>query len=298
MVRSSEMYTTSAKSILNSVRLRNARGIAYCAFSSASGRAAASFSTAVRSALHGCVVAVADSGVFHFAEHVVAVLGGESLHDLDAAAVAVHVAEAADVHEDVEAELLAGAERAQHFVVLAAMTQAQIDDLAPATFARDLHGLPNLPVGMMAVLVNQRGREFDFERLFIEQIDDGLGWRYWLRCSIISRAACRNSRRVSISYGIRIGILDQSGSHAHFAQQFLLGSRAEFRTDSLRICSTSSRSESSFTLYAGASGGLLQRFAQIANFPMGVREQMRNLSFERARVDDFPSEVLVASGSR
>jgi hypothetical protein len=43
--------------------------------------------------------------------------GREILHDLDAAAMAVHVAEAADVHENVEAELLARGEGAQQFVV-------------------------------------------------------------------------------------------------------------------------------------------------------------------------------------
>jgi len=36
-VRSSEMYTASAKSILKSVRFRNPSGIAYCEFSAASG---------------------------------------------------------------------------------------------------------------------------------------------------------------------------------------------------------------------------------------------------------------------
>ena len=53
--------------------------------------------------------------------------------------MAVHVAEAARVHEDVEAELLPSAEAAQHFVVLAAMTQAEINDLAPPAFARHLY---------------------------------------------------------------------------------------------------------------------------------------------------------------
>ncbi len=53
-----------------------------------------------------------------------AVLGGEGLHDLHAAAMAVHVAEAADVHENVEAQGGSGVEGAQGLVVLAAMAQA------------------------------------------------------------------------------------------------------------------------------------------------------------------------------
>ena len=51
----------------------------------------------------------------------VAVERGESLHDLRAAAVAVHVAEAADVHEDVEAQGGSGVEGAERFVVAAAV---------------------------------------------------------------------------------------------------------------------------------------------------------------------------------
>ena len=119
--------------------------------------------------------------------------------DLDAAAMAVHVAEAAGIHKDVEAELLSRAEAAQHFVVLAAMAQAQIDDLAPTAFARHLHRLPNLPVGMMAVLVEQRRRNLDFERLFVQQIDDRLAGAIG-SLAISSAAAWRSSRRVSISY--------------------------------------------------------------------------------------------------
>ncbi len=44
--------------------------------------------------------------------------------------MAVHVAEAADVHEDVEAEAVAGGEAAEKLVVAAAMFGAEGDDLA------------------------------------------------------------------------------------------------------------------------------------------------------------------------
>ncbi len=46
--------------------------------------------------------------------------------------MAVHVAEAADVHEDVEPQGGAGVEGAEGFVVPAAMAQAQFDDLRDA----------------------------------------------------------------------------------------------------------------------------------------------------------------------
>jgi len=57
--------------------------------------------------------------------------------------VAVHVAEAADVHENVEAELLARGKRAQQFVVLAAMAQAEIDDFAAPRLARRCNRMRN-----------------------------------------------------------------------------------------------------------------------------------------------------------
>jgi hypothetical protein len=49
--------------------------------------------------------------------------------------MAMHVTKAADIHENVETELLPGAEAAQHFIVLAAMAQAKVDDLAAKSLA-------------------------------------------------------------------------------------------------------------------------------------------------------------------
>ena len=53
---------------------------------------------------------------------------GEPLPDLDAAPMPVHVAEAADIHQDVEAELLAGARRrvASHRDVRDGVTRASM----------------------------------------------------------------------------------------------------------------------------------------------------------------------------
>ena len=57
---------------------------------------------------------------------------GKLLFDLYAAAVTVHIAEAADVHQDVETECLAGSERTQELVVFAAMAHTKINDLLPS----------------------------------------------------------------------------------------------------------------------------------------------------------------------
>src|SRR5208337_5674172 len=105
----------------------------------------------------------ADSGGLDFGRRVEAVSSSEILHDLHAAAVPVHVAEAADVHEDVEAELLAGGEGTRQFVVLAAMAEAKVDDLAAARLARCFNCSAELPVGIMALAVKQRAGNFDLE---------------------------------------------------------------------------------------------------------------------------------------
>src|SRR5260370_8938097 len=101
---------------------------------------------------HGRLVAAPHAGILHVEKHLVAVLRGKSLHDLDAATVTMHVAEAARVHQNVEAELLSGTEAAQHFVVFAAMTKAKVDNLAAETLARNLQRLPDLPLGIVAVV--------------------------------------------------------------------------------------------------------------------------------------------------
>src|ERR1019366_7590349 len=104
-------------------------------------------------ALHGSFVVGADSGGLDFGRRVEAVDSREILHDLHAAPVAVHVAEAADVHENVEAELLAGGEGTRQFVVASAMAQAEVDDVAAARLACCFNRAAKLPVGIMTKAV-------------------------------------------------------------------------------------------------------------------------------------------------
>ena len=56
----------------------------------------------------------------------------EALLNLRAAAVAMHIAKAAYVHQDVKLELLPRVEAPQKFVMPSAMPHAQVDDLARA----------------------------------------------------------------------------------------------------------------------------------------------------------------------
>ena len=57
---------------------------------------------------------------------------GERLQNLNAAAMAVHIAEATDIHQDVKAQSLPGGELAQQFIVSSALLRAEGDDLVAA----------------------------------------------------------------------------------------------------------------------------------------------------------------------
>src|SRR5437763_12274149 len=84
--------------------------------------------------------------------------------------MAMHVTEAADVHENVKPEPLAAMEGAQQFVVPAAMPNTQINDFIPLGRAERLHPLADLPVGIVAGRVEQGSGDFNLKRLFFKQI--------------------------------------------------------------------------------------------------------------------------------
>src|ERR1700733_2379336 len=94
----------------------------------------------------------------NFRWRIEAVNGREILHDLHAAAMPVQVAEAADVHENVKAKLLAGGKGAQQLVVLAAMPQAKIEDLATPRLASRRDRAAYLTVRIVTVPVDERCR--------------------------------------------------------------------------------------------------------------------------------------------
>ncbi len=93
------------------------------------------------------------------------------LVNLHAAAMAVKIAVGANVHQNVEAELLPRAVGAQQLVMAPAMAHAEIDDLLAPRLVQAEHRLAQLPVGMARVFVQQRRRQLDLQRLLIEQID-------------------------------------------------------------------------------------------------------------------------------
>ena len=75
---------------------------------------------------------------------VVAMDVGEVLDELHAAAVAMHVAEAADVHKDVEAKSVAGVEGAEKLVEPSAVGRANLEQLIAPHLAERAHGTAHL----------------------------------------------------------------------------------------------------------------------------------------------------------
>ena len=139
----------------------------------------------------------------------------------------MHVAEAAHIHQDVEAKLLSGTERSQHLVMPAAMTQSQINDLAANGFARSLYSLANLSIRIVAVLVNQRSSQFHFQRLFSKQINDGACGDWQITHQLGSHLPQLTSGLEFVL--VRIGVFHQRRRHSDFPQQFLFRALTQFR---------------------------------------------------------------------
>src|SRR5260370_17805225 len=83
----------------------------------------------------------------------------------------MHVAEAADVHENVKAKALAGVELAQQLVMPATMAQPEIDDLIALRGCETFHYLANLAIGVVASRIDQGGCQLDLQRRIFHQID-------------------------------------------------------------------------------------------------------------------------------
>ena len=78
------------------------------------------------------------------------------------------VAESANVHQNVEAKALPGAEGSQQFVMASPMAQPEVDDLVAQFLSASFHGAANLSVRIVAVLIKQRRCQFDFQRIVFQ----------------------------------------------------------------------------------------------------------------------------------
>jgi hypothetical protein len=80
---------------------------------------------------------------------------GVRLQELNAAAVTVHIAKAADVHEDVESEAVACTEGSEKFVVTPAVPGPQPDEFGKAVGAEGGDVVAELSVGVVAVRIKK-----------------------------------------------------------------------------------------------------------------------------------------------
>ncbi len=89
----------------------------------------------------------------------------------------------------------------------------QRDYLFPSSGAQPLHLLADLPVRVMAVLIEKRRRQLDFERLILQQIDCLAGRDLDIAHHLDGRMTKLLARRNLIL--ALLGIFDQCGCHAN-----------------------------------------------------------------------------------
>ena len=234
--------------------------------------------------LHGRFVFVPRPRRLQFRRNIEAVGRRKILHDLHAAPVAVHVAEPANVHQDVESELLPRGKSAQHLIVFAAIAQAEINDFPASCIPRRNHRLANLPVRIMTVLVKERRCELNLDFILIEQIHQRRRPK---------RSALHQVRRRLLKLapgfhlvGTRVRILHQRGRDPHLAQQFGFRAIGKFRRNRANL-SDQRAQRLLVRVIRGRNRRFLQQPSQVPDLFMGMREQMRDLRFQRAGVDDF-----------
>ena len=87
----------------------------------------------------------------------------ELLRQLHAAAVAMHVAKAANVHQDVEPEAMPSLERADQLIVPPTMPRAQRHDLVALRRRERHHGAAQLAIAVVALRVQQTCRDLHFQ---------------------------------------------------------------------------------------------------------------------------------------
>jgi hypothetical protein len=105
---------------------------------------------------------------------VVAVESGERLDDLGAPAMAMHIAEPANIHEDVEPQGRTGVKGAKCFVVTAAVPQSKLNHFGDASRGKLGDHVANLAVRVMCGGVEQRRSQLNFEGLrALNQVDEG-----------------------------------------------------------------------------------------------------------------------------
>src|SRR6266567_707478 len=96
--------------------------------------------------LHRALVTRVQAGSDNIRRRVITMQSGKSLVNLCAAAVAMHIAEAANVHQNVKGKLLAAMEAPQELIMRPAMAQAKIDNLVALRDRKGPHLPPHLAI--------------------------------------------------------------------------------------------------------------------------------------------------------
>ena len=86
---------------------------------------------------------------------------------------------------------------------------------------------------------------------------------------------------------IRIGVLDQRGRDPHLAQEFAFGAIGDFGRHGADLGHQGAQ-RFFVCVVGGRNGGLFQQRSQITDLFMRLREQVRDLGFQGAGVDDLP----------
>jgi len=234
------------------------------------------------------------------AESFIAMQGGEVLDDLRAAAMAMEIAEATNVHEDVKADGRAGMEGAEGFVVLAAVPQAQLDDFDAAGGGLAGEEVANLAVGVVAGGVEKGGGELDLERLgALDEIDERSGGGRQVLEELGGGASEIGPGLDEVFAGL--GVFDEGGRGADFACEEGGGLGGESgRGIVVENCEPvdDGLGGVGVEVPGGAGGGFAELFAEEADFSGGVGEQARDLVFKGAGADNLAERGVVARGSR
>ena len=201
---------------------------------------------------------------------VVAVEVGEALEKLRTAAMAVHVAEAADVHEDVEAEALPGGEGAEELVVGAAVLHPEADDLGALGLGEGADGAAELAIGEVAMRVEEAGGELDFEGFVVlEEVDDGGRVDRLVAHELVS--SLREVGAACAEIGRGDSVFDEGGGSA----------------DGPGV---------GVGVPGGRGGGVAELVAEGADLGEVTGEEAGDLGFEGAGIDDLPEGGIGGEG--
>ncbi len=114
--------------------------------------------------LHRCPIPIPKTGILQKFRKVIPMQIRERLQYLRTLPVPMHIAKAANIHQNVEAQPLPCRELAQQLIMPPAMPQPQVDNLIPPRLRQRSNMVPNLPEGIMASPIKQRRRNLHLQR--------------------------------------------------------------------------------------------------------------------------------------